>query len=216
MKRQLLTEQDVATAAQQGKTRLAVPRSVIVTPLAADLAYEKKITIERTDTIQVIPAVATGTSISADLPSVAIGSDHGGFSLKTELIQYLGSLGVRVEDVGTVNTDPCDYPDFAHAVAVRVAGGGAALGIMIDGAGVGSCMAVNKVPGIRGACCVNEFMARNAREHNNANVLTLGSKVIGSEVAKGVVHAFLKTPFAGGRHEGRVAKIMEMEQKYRR
>ena len=139
MKRQLLTEQDVRTAAQQGKTRLAVPRSVIVTPLAADLAYEKKMTIERTDTIQVIPSVATGTSVSADLPSVVIGSDHGGFGMKAELIQYLGSLGVRVEDVGTVNTDPCDYPDFAHAVAVRVAGGGAALGIMIDSAGVGSC-----------------------------------------------------------------------------
>ncbi len=216
MKRQLITEQDVRLAAQQGRSRLAVPRTAIVTPLAADLAYEKKIVIERTDAVQVVPSVAAGTSVSADLPSVVIGSDHGGFGMKAELIQFMSGLGVRVEDAGTTSTDPCDYPDFAHAVAVRVAGGGAALGIMIDGAGVGSCMAVNKVPGIRGACCVNEFMARNAREHNNANVLTLGSRVIGIEVAKGVVNVFLRTPFAGGRHEARVAKIMDVEKRYRR
>jgi ribose 5-phosphate isomerase B len=216
MKRQLITEQDVVIAAKQGKSRLAVPRNAIVTPLAADAARERKIPIERTDVLQVVPMAAPGAPAQADLPSVAIGSDHGGFAMKAELIQFMTGMGVRVEDMGTVNTEPCDYPDFAHAVAVRVAGGGAALGIMIDGAGVGSCMAVNKVPGIRGACCVNEFMARNAREHNNANVLTLGSRVIGGEVAKGIVSVFLRTAFAGGRHEARVNKIMDVEKRYRR
>lgn len=215
MKRQLLTEQDVRRAAGQGKTRLMVPRATIVTPLAADAALEKKITIERTDSVPVVPSPAAGAVPAADLPSIAIGSDHGGFALKAELIEFMGGMGVRVEDVGTRSTEACDYPDFAHAVAVRVAGGGAALGIMIDGAGIGSCMTVNKVPGILGACCVNEFMARNAREHNNANVLTLGSRVIGSEVAKGIVNVFLRTAFAGGRHEARVQKIRAVEKKYR-
>ena len=217
MKRQLLTEQDVRIAAAQGKTRLTVPRRTIVTPLAADVAQEKKVTIERTDTIPVVPSAAIGgtSPASVDMPSVAIGSDHGGFALKAELIEFMNAMGVRVEDVGTRSADPCDYPDLAHAVAVRVAGGGAGLGIMIDGAGIGSCMTVNKVPGILGACCVNEFMARNAREHNNANVLTLGSRVIGSEVAKGIVNIFLRTPFAGGRHEARVNKITGVEKKYR-
>jgi ribose 5-phosphate isomerase B len=216
MKRQLLTEQDVRIAAAQGKTRLTVPRTTIVTPLAADAAQEKKITVERTDSVPVVPSAAPGgATASMDMPSVAIGSDHGGFALKAELIEFMSAMGVRVEDVGTRSTEACDYPDFAHAVAVRVAGGGAGLGIMIDGAGVGSCMTVNKVPGILGACCVNEFMARNAREHNNANVLTLGSRVIGSEVAKGIVNIFLRTPFAGGRHEGRVNKILKVEKKYR-
>jgi ribose 5-phosphate isomerase B len=214
MKRQLLIEQDVRIAASQGKTRLVVPRATLVTPLAADTAHEKKITIERTDTVPVVPSPAAGAPGVADMPAVAIGSDHGGFALKSELIELMSAMGVRVEDVGPGTPDPCDYPDFAHAVAVRVAGGGAGLGIMIDGAGIGSCMAVNKVPGIRGACCVNEFMARNAREHNNANVLTLGSRVIGSEVAKGIVGVFLRTPFAGGRHEARVKKIMDVEKKY--
>jgi ribose 5-phosphate isomerase B len=215
MKRQLLTEQDVRVAATQGKTRLVVPRATIVTPLAADTAHERKITIERTDSIAVVPSTVVGAPGDAGMPSVAIGSDHGGFALKAELIEFMSAMGVRVEDVGTRTTDPCDYPDLAHAVAVRVAGGGAGLGIMIDGAGIGSCMTVNKVPGILGACCVNEFMARNAREHNNANVLTLGSRVIGSEVAKGIVNVFLRTPFAGGRHQGRVKKIMDVEKKYR-
>lgn len=216
MKRQLITEQDVRIAAKQGKTRLAVPRSAIVTPLAVDAARENGLLIERTDAVQVVPQTSATVTTQADLPSVAIGSDHGGFAMKAELIQFMSSMGVRVEDMGTVSTEPCDYPDYAHAVAVRVAGGGAALGIMIDGAGVGSCMVVNKVPGIRGACCVNEFMARNAREHNNANVLTLGSRVIGSEVARAIVNVFLRTAFAGGRHEVRVNKITEVEKRYRR
>ncbi len=93
MKRQLITEQDVRLAAQQGRSRLAVPRTAIVTPLAADLAYEKKIVIERTDAVQVVPSVAAGTSVSADLPSVVIGSDHGGFGMKAELIQFMSGLG---------------------------------------------------------------------------------------------------------------------------
>ncbi|MCC6398210.1 MAG: ribose 5-phosphate isomerase B [Bacteroidetes bacterium] len=147
---------------------------------------------------------------------VAIGSDHGGFELKTQLAEYVRSLGCAVEDVGTKSVEPCDYPDFAYAVGMLVAGGRANLGIMIDGAGIGSCMVVNKIPGIRGACCTHEFMARNAREHNNANVLTLGSRVVGLEVAKAIVGVFLHTAFAGGRHEARVKKIMDVDQKYRR
>jgi ribose 5-phosphate isomerase B len=215
MKRQLITEQDVLAAAAQGRTQLAIALNALVTPLALDTASERKLSLVRTDAVLPIPS-ASPLAAQSNLPSVVIGSDHGGFALKGELIACIRDLGVRVEDAGTGNTEPCDYPDFAHAVAVRVAGGGAGLGIMIDGAGVGSCMVVNKVPGVRGACCTNEFMARNAREHNNANVLTLGSRVIGSEVAKSIVTVFLRTAFAGGRHEVRVKKIMDVERRYRK
>jgi ribose 5-phosphate isomerase B len=215
MKRQLITEQDVLAAAAQGRTQIAIPLNALVTPLAADTAAEKKVSLVRTDAVLPVPGTPASATQS-NLPSVVIGSDHGGFALKVELIELMRGLGVRVEDAGTGSTEPCDYPDYAHAVAVRVAGGGAGLGIMIDGAGVGSCMVVNKVPGVRGACCTNEFMARNAREHNNANVLTLGSRVIGSEVAKAIVMVFLRTAFAGGRHEVRVKKIMDVERRYRK
>jgi len=215
MKRQLITEQDIIAAAAQGRTQLAIPLNALVTPLAADTAAEKKVSLVRTDAVLPVPG-APASATQANLPSVVIGSDHGGFALKAELIEMMGGLGVRVEDAGTGSMEPCDYPDFAHAVAVRVAGGGAGLGIMIDGAGIGSCMVVNKVPGVRGACCTNEFMARNAREHNNANVLTLGSRVIGSELAKAIVTVFLRTAFAGGRHEVRVKKIMDVERRYRK
>lgn len=216
MKRQLITEQDVLAAAGQGKGELRIGLTAIVTPLARDTAAAKKIALVRTDAV-VAPAAgqAAGMPSSAG-PSIVIGSDHGGFAMKQELVTFLQERGVRVEDAGTRNTEPCDYPDFAQAVAARVAGGGADLGIMIDGAGIGSCMTVNKVAGIRGACCTNEFMARNAREHNNANVLTLGSRVIGAEVARAIVAVFITTPFAGGRHEGRVKKIMETERRFQR
>ena len=147
---------------------------------------------------------------------MAIGSDHGGLMLKTAVAEYLPSLGVRVIDVGTLSEEPCDYPDFAYMVAKTVADAQAELGIMIDGAGTGSCMVVNKIPGIRGACCAHEFTARSAREHNNANVLTLGSRVIGMELAKSIVRTFVETPFAGGRHEGRVQKITDVEQRFLR
>jgi ribose 5-phosphate isomerase B len=218
MKRTVVTEQAVREAATRGERLLQIPVDAIVTPLALETATQKGIVLERRSAGGTHPPPSAIASPSVPKPTgpgtVAIGADHGGFSLKASLIEFIRSNGYTVIDVGTRNEQPCDYPEFAHAVAQKVATGEANLGIMIDGAGIGSCMTVNKVPGIRGASCAHEFTARNAREHNDANVLTLGSRLVGSELAKAVVRVFLQTPFAGGRHETRVAKIVEVERKY--
>ena len=144
--------------------------------------------------------------------SVAIGADHGGYALKENLKSYLEGKGYRVIDCGTNSTDAVDYPDFAKAVAEHVADGTAWRGIMIDGAGIGSCMAANKVSGIRAAMCYDHATASNSREHNNANLLTLGAGLIGPNLAKQITDTFLETNFGGDRHARRVDKIMEIEK----
>lgn len=138
---------------------------------------------------------------------VALGADHGGFALKERLRAALAELGVDVEDLGTHSTQAVDYPDIAVAVARRVATGDCAFGIVIDGAGLGSCMAANKVPRVRAATCHDEMTVRNSREHNDANVLVLGARVVHPGLARRLVRLWLGTPFAGGRHAARVAKI---------
>ena len=145
---------------------------------------------------------------------VAIGSDHGGFGMKQSLIPYLEELGYQVIDCGPENSDAVDYPDFALKVAELVSSGKALCGIMIDGAGIGSCMAANKVPGVRAAMCYDFATASNSREHNNANYLTLGAGLIGLNQAKLIVKTFLGTEFGGGRHAKRVDKIMEIESRF--
>jgi len=215
MKRTVVSEQTVRAEIARGGRRISVPADAVVTALAAELAASRGISIVRQD----LPVVSAETTGVTAVPGgaglrVVIGSDHGGFALKKSVAESLPSVGARVIDVGTLSEEPCDYPDFAYMVAKTVADAQAELGIMIDAAGAGSCMVVNKVPGIRGACCAHEFTARSAREHNNANVLTLGSRVVGVELAKSIVRTFVETPFAGGRHEGRVNKIMDVEQRF--
>ncbi|MDQ7054896.1 MAG: ribose 5-phosphate isomerase B [candidate division KSB1 bacterium] len=146
---------------------------------------------------------------------MAIGADHGGFELKQILVPHLKSLGYQVQDVGTHSPDPVDYPDIAQAVAEKVAGGAVQWGIIIDGAGIGSAMVANKVPGVRAACCNDLFSAFNSREHNGANVLTLGGRIIGDALAKKIVETWLSTHFGGGRHQRRLEKMMAIEAKYR-
>ncbi len=147
--------------------------------------------------------------------TVALGSDHGGFALKETLKRYLtDELGVSVRDVGPESDAPCDYPDFAALVARAVARGECSRGIVIDGAGIGSAMAANKVRGIRAACCHDIRTVLNSRSHNNANVLTLGAGVVGRGLALQMVRTWLGTGFEGGRHEKRVAKIMELEREW--
>jgi ribose 5-phosphate isomerase B len=143
---------------------------------------------------------------------VAIGADHGGFELKEVLRRAIAEeLGWDVHDCGTHSTDAVDYPDLAAAVAREVAGGRAARGIVVDSAGIGSAMAANKVPGVRCALCHDDVTVMNAREHNDANVLSLGARVVNRGAAVRMVRLFLSTEFAGGRHERRVAKIMALE-----
>ena len=145
---------------------------------------------------------------------VAIGSDHGGFELKEILKTSLNELGFDVRDVGAYNKGAVDYPDFAHEVARLVSAGKAWRGIMIDGAGIGSCIVANKVPGIRAGMAYDYSSAVNSREHNDTNVLTLGAGLIGVNLAKQIVKVWLTTDFGGGRHAGRVDKISAVEKQY--
>jgi ribose 5-phosphate isomerase B len=147
---------------------------------------------------------------------IAIGSDHGGFALKEDLKSKLVDAGWIVDDCGTDSGEACDYPVFAHAVARRVATGKSGAGIVVDGAGIGSAMTANKIPGVRAAACYDISTARNSREHNRANVLTLGAGLTGSALAWQIVEEWLKTPWGGDRHLRRVALIREIEDQYAR
>jgi RpiB/LacA/LacB family sugar-phosphate isomerase len=149
--------------------------------------------------------------ISQDIRTVGIGGDHGGYALKERLGFKLKEEGFTVIDCGTDSTEAVDYPDIAASVARTVRSGEADLGIIIDGAGIGSAMAANKIPGIRAALCYDVSTARNAREHNHANVLTLGAGLIGDALAWQITQEFLATPFGGGRHARRVDKINDLD-----
>ena len=151
---------------------------------------------------------------SAGKKIVAIGADHGGFELKETLKNDLNSMGFDVMDVGTVSKEAVDYPDFAHAVAQSVGTGKAWRGIMIDGAGIGSCIVANKVPGVRAGMAYDVSSAINSREHNDTNVLTLGAGLIGINLAKQIVKTWLTTEFGGDRHAKRVDKIKAVERQY--
>jgi ribose 5-phosphate isomerase B len=203
-RRTLIRETDVLAAARAGSDTLVVPPGAVVTPLARDTARERGIRL-------VAPDPGSGRQDAPAPQVIAVGSDHGGFALKSELIPLLRELGWAVADVGTGSTAPCDYPDFAYAVARHVADGSASFGLMIDGAGIGSAIVCNKVPGVRAVAAYNEFTARNARAHNDANVLTLGSRTLGVEVCRSLVRVFLSTAFEGGRHAARVRKIDDVD-----
>lgn len=160
--------------------------------------------------------VVPARSPAIPLADIALGADHGGYGLKQRIAAELREHGFTVHDCGTEGTESVDYPDYAHAVARLVAQGGCRWGIVVDGAGIGSCMVANKVPGVRAATCWDISSARNSREHNHANVLALGAGLIGESLALQIVQAWLSTPWAGGRHARRVRKITEVERRYLR
>ncbi|MFC1850130.1 ribose 5-phosphate isomerase B [candidate division CSSED10-310 bacterium] len=146
---------------------------------------------------------------------ISIASDHGGYDLKQHLISYLKKLGYTIHDHGTQSKQSVDYPDFALKVALDVAHQKVPLGIIIDGAGIGSSIVANKIAQVRAALCNDLYTAQNAKEHNKANILVLGSQVVGPGMAEKIVEVFLKTPFAGGRHERRVKKIETIDARFR-
>src|ERR1041384_7827061 len=185
---------------------LRIGEDARLTPLAADIVKDRNIEIVRR-------ASRRGSKASK---LIAVGADHGGFQMKEELKVLLAELGHRVQDFGTYSEDAVDYPDFAHAVARAVADGSSDLGIVIDGAGVGSAMTANKVPGVRAAACYSVEVARNSREHNDANVLTLGSKTISSAQMREIVTVWLSTEISEERHRKRVAKIDAIQRQYQR
>lgn len=145
---------------------------------------------------------------------IAVGSDHGGVELKEEIKKFLKEEGYEFKDFGTNSTESCDYPDYALPVAESVAAKEYDLGILVCGTGIGIGIAANKVPGIRAALCSDTFSAHATREHNNANILTLGQRVVGPGLAIDIVKTFLNTEFEGERHQKRIDKISEIEKKY--
>ena len=186
-----------------------------VTPLAKDTLTARRVTV--------IPAGSADWSLPADLAPVAdirrvaIGNDHSGVGLKRALVAHLRGRGVAVIDLGTDKTDPVDYPDVAGAVARSVARGEADAGIVIDGAGIGSAIAANKVRGIRAAMCPNETIARYSREHNGANVIALGSSLLdGPDAARRIVDTWLGTPMREARYIRRLLKIRQLEERFGR
>jgi ribose 5-phosphate isomerase B len=144
---------------------------------------------------------------------IAIGSDHGGYNLKEYIKKHLSEKGIETVDFGTTSTSSCDYPDYAFKVAQAVADGEYEKGILLCGTGLGVSMAANKVKGIRAALCTETFSARMSREHNNANILCMGERVVGIGLAVEIVNAWLMAEFTGGRHAERLGKILEFEDK---
>lgn len=216
IKRGIIGEAEVQ-AARPG-SELQVASDALVTPLARQLAMERGVRLVESQGPADAPAVPAPEAKlgKAGAKCVALGADHGGYELKERLKTFLADEGYAVIDCGTNSKDPVDYPDFAYAVAKLVAEGQAWRGIVVDGAGIGSCMAANKVPGVRAAMCYDVSTATNAREHNDANVLTLGGGFIGDNLARHIVKTFLTTEFGGGRHARRVDKIMEIERRFLR
>jgi ribose 5-phosphate isomerase B len=144
---------------------------------------------------------------------VIIASDHAGLELRRELVKALQELRVEVDDVGPTSAESVDYPDYARRVSQAVAAGSATWGVLVCGTGMGMAIMANKHPGIRAALCTDEFVARMARAHNDANVLCLGQRVVGAGLARSILEAFLATPFEGGRHQRRLDKIREAESR---
>jgi ribose 5-phosphate isomerase B len=202
--KQLITEDDLRGLDEGARVRVA--DNAKFTPLASDIVAERR--------LQLIRKQSRHDSIK--VKSVAIGADHGGFHVKEELKQFLNGLGVQVRDFGTNSTDAVDYPDFAHAVARSVGEGHVDVGIIVDGAGIGSAMAANKVPGVRAAACYNAALAKNSREHNGANVLTLGSGQNSIDEIKQIVEAWISTELTEERHKKRVNKINTIETQYKK
>jgi ribose 5-phosphate isomerase B len=179
-----------------------------VTPLADDTLRARRISVLR----DVPDAASADLAPIADIRRVAIGSDHSGLALKATLRDHLRARGLKVEDVGTHATDPVDYPDIAGQVARLVARREADAGIVIDGAGLGSAIAANKIDGVRAAMCTDRTLARYAREHNGANVLALGATLISVDDAKAIVETWLATPMREARYIRRLAKISNLER----
>jgi ribose 5-phosphate isomerase B len=196
----LITEDDLRGL--DSGARVRVSETAKFTPLAHDIVAEKKIVLikkkSRTDGLKV--------------RSVAIASDHGGYAIKEQLRVFLDQIGLLVRDFGTNSDDAVDYPDFAYAAARSVSAGHVDIGIVIDGAGIGSAMAANKVAGVRAAACYSPALARNAREHNGANLLTLGSGQNSFDEVREIVRAFVTTEITEERHKRRVAKIDAIEK----
>ena len=198
--RAVITEREIPDGGE-----FRVPAGAIVTPAARDVAKIRGVQI-------VEMAKDEEPGVAPPERTIAIGSDHGGFEMKQKLLRMLTERGLAVRDVGVDYGQPADYPDIARQVAELVASGEAARGVILDGAGIGSAMVANKIPGIRAALCYDRASARNSREHNDANILTLGARLLTQSQAEEVLRTWLETAFGGGRHTARIEKIRQIER----
>jgi ribose 5-phosphate isomerase B len=206
----MVTEAD-ARVLEYGSTIVLVGGGHI-TPLAQDTLSARRISVVREGADPDLASLAP----VAEIRTVAIAGDHASLALKAALVQHLRRRGVAVHDLGTATSEPVDYPDTAAAAALAVARGEADAAIVIDGAGLGSTIAANKVPGARAAMCTTETLARYARQHNGANVLALGATLISRDEAVAIVNTFLDTPMREARYIRRLAKIRDLETHPRR
>lgn len=208
MKRfEIITETD-ARVLTRGET-VMLAKGGHITPLAADTLKDKRVTVVHEGRASEADAALVPR---ADVRSVAIASDHTGIALRQMLIGFLRGRGLAVNDLGTHGTDPVDYPDVAASVAEIVARGEADAGIVVDGAGIGSAIAANKIDGIRAVMATNETIARYSREHNGANVLTLGATLVSTDEATRIAARFIETPMREARYIARLAKIARLER----
>lgn len=200
----LITEDDLRGLETGAKLRIA--ENTRFTPLASDVIRDKQIQlIEKTSRVN-----------QAKVRTIAVAADHGGFETKEKLKEFLIKQDLQIRDYGTNSAEAVDYPDFAAAVAKAVAEKQVDVGIIIDGAGIGSAISANKIPGVRAAACYNQALAKNSREHNGANVLSLGSKQNTFAEICEIVTTFLSSELTEDRHRKRIAKIEAIEQQYQR
>ncbi len=206
---QMITESD-ARVLERGTTIVLV-RGGHVTPLALDTLRDRRISVVRES-----GALDSGSlAPTADIRTVAVAGDHTSLALKAAIVQHLRSRGIAAHDLGTTTSEPVDYPDTAAAAATSVARGEADAGIVIDGAGLGSAIVANKVPGVRAAMCLNQTLARYARQHNGANVLALGATLVSKDEGLVIVDTFLETPMREPRYIRRLDKIRDLELRAR-
>ena len=212
--KKVFTEKDIVNASLDDKIIL-LSKDDILTPSAKDKIKELGLKIVNKDAAENIQSRDQQLAKSIRLNKVVIGSDHTGFKIKNLLSKHLTDKSIQVVDVGTYDEKSCDYPDYALAVAKKIQAKEADFGILIDATGIPSAITANKLDGIRAATCYNEFSARSAREHNDANILVLGAKTLGEETIKSIVEVWLNTRFGGGRHQRRLDKISFIEKNNR-
>jgi ribose 5-phosphate isomerase B len=205
--KKLITEDDIKKVIKSGANEILIENGSVLTPLAIDRIRNAGLKIIKD------PLSVSTTTANSQI-KIAIGADHTGVKLKKIISEILKQKGYDLFDVGTFTEDAVDYPDIAYSVANRVMIGEVDFGILIDATGIPSAITANKLPGIRAATCYNEYSARSSREHNNSNVLAIGARSIGEEVAKSIVEVWLNSKFLGDRHQKRLDKLSVIEEKY--
>jgi ribose 5-phosphate isomerase B len=211
IKKKLITEKEILNLIYKGKKKFEVTGNELFTPAAKDKINEAGIRLVKAELSNADGKIITQGPFYK-FKKVAIGGDHTGFAIKQIVIKFLKDEGYEVTDVGTHNEDSCDYPDFAVKVGELVQRGVVNFGILLDATGIPSAITANKISSIRAATCYNEFSARSAREHNNANIIVMGAKTLGEETIKSILNVWLNSEFLGDRHQRRIDKITKLEK----